>query len=241
VRLGILETGRPPEGLEGHGSYAAMFERLLGPDLDYVVYPVLDGVFPEAVDEVDAWLVTGSRFGAYDDASWIRRLEDFLRQVMAARVPMVGICFGHQLLAQAMGARVEKAAAGWGVGPHDYEIVERPAWLTGYPARLTLNAMHQDQVLTLPPGARLIARSGFCPIAALAYGDQAMSIQAHPEFDNAYERALIEKRRGVLIPAERADPALAAIDDDAAAAPDAARVADWIRRFLAAARARRTT
>ena len=141
MKVGILETGRPPEGLEGHGSYASMFERLLGPGYDYVVYPVIDGVLPERADEVDAWLVTGSRFGAYDDAPWIRPLEAFLRAAMAAHVPIVGICFGHQLLAQAMGAKVEKAEAGWGVGPHAYELVARPSWLTGGGPRVTRNAM----------------------------------------------------------------------------------------------------
>ena len=234
MRIGILETGRPPAGLEHHGSYGLMFERLLGPDFDTVVYPVIDDVFPEAVDVVDGWLVTGSRFGVYDDAPWIRRLEAFLRQVVAARVPLVGICFGHQVLASALGARVEKAAVGWGAGPHEYAVLEQPAWLEGADERITLNAMHQDQVLSLPPGARVIATSEFCPLAALAYGDHAISFQAHPEFDNAYERALVALRRGDIIPEDVADPALAAIGD-AALAPDAANAALWIRRFFTAA------
>lgn len=231
MKLGILETGRPPEGLEHHGSYPAMFEALLGADLDYVAYPVIDDVFPGSIHDADAWLVTGSRFGAYDDAPWIRRLEAFLCQAVAAKVPVVGICFGHQVLAKALGARVEKAAAGWGVGPHDYEVVERAPWMDEPAERFTLNAMHQDQVLSLPPGARLLARSDFCPFAALAYGEHAISLQAHPEFTNAFERELIEKRRGKVIPEERADPALAAIGE-APTAPDAERIAGWIRRFL---------
>lgn len=232
MRIGILETGRPPEGLERHGSYGSMFERLLGPDFETVVYPVIDDVLPERVDETDGWLVTGSRFGVYDEAPWIRRLEAFLREVLAARVPVVGICFGHQILASALGAKVEKAAAGWGAGPHGYDILERPAWLEGAAERFTLNAMHQDQVLSLPPGARLVASSDFCPYAGLAYGDHAISFQAHPEFDNAYERDLVALRRGDLIPEAVADPALAAIDD-AAEAPDAANAARWIRHFFA--------
>jgi GMP synthase-like glutamine amidotransferase len=239
MKLGLLETGRPPEGLESHGSYVSMFERLLGPGFDYVAYPVIDGVLPDSVEEADAWLVTGSRFGVYDDAPWIRPLEAFLRAAMAAHVPIVGICFGHQLLARALGARVEKAEAGWGVGPHAYEVVARPAWLTGVADHFTLNAMHQDQVLTLPPGATLVARSAFCPLAVLAYGDRAISIQAHPEFDNAYERALVEKRRGALIPEVLADPALAALEGAGEEAADAGHAAEWIRAFLRTAGALR--
>ncbi len=147
---------------------------------------------------------------------------------------MVGICFGHQLLARALGARVEKAAAGWGVGPHDYEVLERPAWMADAPETIRLNAMHQDQVLSLPEGAKVVARSEFCPFAVLAYDDRAMSIQAHPEFDNAYERALITMRRGKLIPEARAEPAFTALAETGTA-PDAANAAAWIRRFFDAA------
>jgi GMP synthase (glutamine-hydrolysing) len=239
-RIGILETGRPPEELNRHGSYPEMFERLLGPDFACTSYPVLDDVFPERVDEMEGWLVTGSRFGAYDPEPWIRRLEGFLRDALAARVPVVGICFGHQVLASALGARVEKAAAGWGVGPHRYDILERPGWMAEAGDAFTLNAMHQDQVLDMPPGARLVASSDFCPIAALAYGDHAISFQAHPEYDNAFERELIEMRRGSRIPEERADPALAALRDgggDAGVAPDGPRVAEWIKRFFRASAA----
>lgn len=231
MKIGILETGRPPAELDRHGSYASMFEHLLGPDFACTTYPVIDGGFPERVDEMDGWLVTGSRFGAYDPEPWIRRLEGFLRDALAARVPVVGICFGHQVLASALGARVEKAEAGWGIGPHTYEIVERPDWMADAGDDFTLNTMHQDQVLSVPQGARLIATSEFCPIAGLAFADHAISFQAHPEFNNAYERDLILMRRGSRIPEERADPALAALRDDGEAA-DAGRVAEWIRRFF---------
>lgn len=237
MRIGILETGRPPEELAAeHGSYAGMFERLLGPDFEHVIYPVMEDVFPDGARAADGWLVTGSRFGVYDEEPWIKRLEDFLREVMAAKVPVVGICFGHQVLASAMGARVEKAASGWGVGPHAYELVETAPWMEEATPGITLNAMHQDQVLSLPEGARVLARSAFCPYGALAYGESAISFQAHPEFDNAYERDLISARRGSRIPEERAGPALDALDG-AAVAPDAPRVAEWIRRFFKTAAA----
>lgn len=242
MRIGILETGRPPVELARHGSYPEMFEQLLGPEFACTAFPVLDDVFPDRVDEMEGWLVTGSRFGAYDPEPWIRRLEGFLRDALAARVPVVGICFGHQVLASALGARVEKAKAGWGVGPQSYEILERPDWMRGAGEGFTLNAMHQDQVLELPPGAQLVASSDFCPIAALAYGDHAISFQAHPEYDNGFERELIEMRRGSRIPAERADPALAALRDsgDDGVAPDGPLVAEWIRRFFKASAGRST-
>jgi len=232
MRLGILETGRPPEGLDGpHGTYPLMFERLLGPDFSYRSWPVMAGELPETPRDAEAWLVTGSAAGVYDPEPWIAPLEEFLRRSLEAGVPAIGICFGHQVLASALGARVEKAEAGWGVGPHRYEVVWRPPWMEADVAAFTVNAMHQDQVLTMPEGAQLVARNDFCPIAALAYGDRAISFQGHPEFANPYERDLIEARRGHRIPDPLAEAALARLGE-AGTAPDAPLVARWIRRFL---------
>lgn len=242
MKIGILETGRPPAALaQEYGDYAAMCQRLVGgaePSFSFVGYATLDGEMPESPDACDGWIVTGSRFGVYDDLPWMRELKDFLRRAVADRVPVVGICFGHQILAAAFGARVVKSDRGWGVGPHRYETVATEDWMRPPLPAFTLNAMHQDQVETLPEGARLLASSPFCPYAVLAYGDSAIGIQAHPEFDNAYEAALLKLRRGDAIPEDRAAPALASIGG-AGEAPDAPAVGQWIANFLKQAAAQR--
>jgi len=235
MKIGIIETGRPPELLaKEHGDYPSMFERLVGgaaPSFVFARYAALDGEIPDSPESCDGWIVTGSRFGVYDDMPWMRDLKAFLRRAVEEGSPVVGICFGHQILAEAFGARVVKSERGWGVGPHRYETVATEDWMQPPLPAFTLNAMHQDQVETLPEGARLLASSPFCPYAALAYGDSAISIQPHPEFDNAYEAALLELRRGEVIPEDRAGPALVAING-AAEAPDAPAVARWIVQFL---------
>lgn len=235
MKIGVIETGRPPEDLAAkHGDYPSMFERLIGaaePSFRFAAYPTVEGVIPESPEECDGWIVTGSRHGVYESLPWMAPLKDFLRRAAAARVPVVGICFGHQILAETFGARVVKSDRGWAVGPHTYVVTDTTDSLAPPNGGFTLNAMHQDQVETLPDGARVIARSDFCPYAGLAYGDHAISIQPHPEFDNAFERTLIELRRGSIIPDDRAEPALAALNGGEAA-PDAAAVAQWIAKFL---------
>lgn len=191
--IGILQTGDAPAPLRPtSGDYPNMFERLLaGRGFTFRTWRVLEMNFPASPREADGWLITGSRFGAYEDHAFIPPLEDFIRAVQAAHVPMVGICFGHQIIAQALGGRVEKFAGGWSVGPQDYDFGDET---------VTLNAWHQDQVVARPAGARVVARSGFCENAALAYGDSILTVQAHPEFDEPVIRGLIE-HRGSAVPA----------------------------------------
>lgn len=208
MRIGILETGFPPKDLqEAHGLYSDMFARLLaGHGFDFAVWRAPLGEIPADPSEAEGWLITGSKYGVYDDLDWIRASEDFVRQALAAKVPLVGICFGHQLMAQAAGGRVVKSDKGWGLGPHDYEDLTRDA-------PFTVVAVHQDQVVTQPPGTRLTARSEFCPIAGLEWENApAVSWQPHPEFDPAFARALIEARRGEVYAPELADAALARLD-----------------------------
>ena len=241
--IGILQTGDVPEALvQRHGEYAPMFEAWLspaGPGLSFRAYAAHDGEIPASPTECDAWLITGSKHGVYDDLPWIEPLKAFLRAARAAGRPIVGVCFGHQLLAEALGGRAAKSAKGWGAGVHDYQVVRRPGWMNGGPDRFAIHAMHQDQVTAIPEDATVLAASPFCRFAMLAYGDpeapDAISIQPHPEFDEDYARALVEMRTGVAIPAACGAAALASFGR-AVNQQDFAR---WCVDYLRAAAARR--
>jgi len=223
MKLAILETGRPPEPLIAeYGRYPAMFEALLA--LEAHSFEVEAGDYPVKPEDFDAYLITGSPAGVYEDLPWIGELKTFIKRARG-RARLVGICFGHQVMAQALGGHVEKSAKGWGVGLHTYPIVRRPSWMDDAPA-VSVPASHQDQVVLQPPDTDIIASSLFTPYAGLAWRDgSAISFQFHPEFSPAYAKALIEHRY------DRApDPeaAIASLD----APNDNARVGDWIRRFL---------
>jgi GMP synthase-like glutamine amidotransferase len=226
--VAILVTGEPPAGLaERFGRYDAMFARLLGPGFSIARYDVQAGGLPARPDAHAACLITGSPAGVYDPLPWIAPLEAFLREARG-RTKLVGICFGHQVMAEAFGGHVEKSARGWGVGLQDYEIWERPAWMADAPGRIAVPVSHQDQIVRQPPATRVLAGSAFSPFGMLAWDDQpAMSMQFHPEFERDFARALIEARRDRLPDPDAAIASLGAPDDRA-------RVAEWIRRFLGA-------
>lgn len=221
--IGILECGPVPESLKQRfGAYPAMFRRLLAPHgFDFRDWPVMDGRLPSSVHDADGWLITGSRYGAYDDLPFIAPLERFIREARDARVPMVGICFGHQIMAQALGGRVEKYRGGWAIGPTTYTLDGAP---------VTLNAWHQDQVIEPPEGARTIASHPFCRHAGFAYGDWAFSLQPHPEFDAPFLGALIETRGRGLVPDALLDRAVARLDQPLDADGIAARIAAFFTR-----------
>jgi GMP synthase-like glutamine amidotransferase len=223
MSLGILETGAPPGDLAAtYGDYPAMFRALLG--LEARSYDVEAGEFPEDPGAHDAWLITGSPAGVYEDLPWIAELLAFLQRAKG-RAKLVGICFGHQAMAEAFGGRVEKSERGWGIGLQDYELWESAPWMgEAPPGRIAVPVSHQDQVVVPPPGARLLAGNAFTPFGLLEYED-AISMQFHPEFEPAYARALIEHRRA-RVPAP--DAAIASLD----APNDNLRVGSWINRFL---------
>ena len=229
MKIGLLETGEPPEALQPtFGGYGAMFQDLLGPGHDYVVYDVQAGALPSDPAECDAYIVTGSSAGVYDDLPWIAPLKAFL--VEAASQPLVGVCFGHQVMAEAFGGKVVKSDKGWGVGLHAYDVAEPQAWMGSETERVAVPASHQDQVVEIPPGARAVAGSAFTPAGILVYDDQAaISMQFHPEFDPAYATALIEARRGDRYTDAQADAAIASLHRP----NDSGRVAGWIEAFLA--------
>ncbi len=218
--IGILETGLAPEALrERSGSYPDMFARLLGPyDFEFRTWSVVQMRFPDSVFDAEGWLITGSRHGAYEDLPFIRPLEALIRRAVEEAIPVVGICFGHQIVARALGGRVEKFDGGWAVGPQAYDFGGET---------LTLNAWHQDQVIEPPAEAEIIATHPFCPYAGLRYGDRALTVQAHPEFDDGFLEGLIEARGRGLVPDDRLEAALDRLGRKNDADVIAARIAQF--------------
>lgn len=205
MRIGILQTGLAPEALAPEmGDYPDMFARLLdGHGFTFRTWKVVEGELPASVAEADGWLITGSRHGVYEDHPWIPPLEQFIRDAFVARVPVVGICFGHQIVAQAMGGKVERFDGGWAVGATEYDFGGET---------LRLNAWHRDQVVTAPPGAKVIATNDFCTNAALLYDDRALTVQAHPEFRPEFVDGLMRTRGKGLVPDEVMAEAAAKLD-----------------------------
>ncbi len=214
MKIGILQTGHAPDEIRPtHGDYTDFFQRLLGGhDFTFKTWDVVDGVFPKGPEEAGGWLITGSKHGAYDPLPWIPPLEDLIRAIRNAGRPLIGICFGHQIIAQALGGKVEKFAGGWSVGRQPYLIDG---------TLHHLNAWHQDQVTDLPAEAQVIGQSDFCTNAVLAYGDQILTIQPHPEFDPETICGLITHRGRGTVP----DDQLAAAEEALDAPLDTAAIA----------------
>jgi GMP synthase-like glutamine amidotransferase len=223
MNVAILGTGRPPAPLvEQFGDYADMFAAMLGPSFELQRFDVQAGELPDPAAH-DAFLITGSPAGVYDPLPWIEPLMEFIRSASEAK--MVGVCFGHQVMAEALGGHVEKSDKGWGAGLHRYTMVRPEPWIDGGGA-IAIPASHQDQVVVQPPNTEVVAASDFTPFAALAWTDRpAISFQFHPEFSPAFAKALIEKRYDKV---PNPDAAITSLDKP----NDNAVVGGWIRNFL---------
>lgn len=223
MTIGILLCGDIPATLEAKfGPYSAMIRSLLG-SRSATVFDVRQRQLPRSVTACEAYVVTGSSAGVYDDFPWIKDLMTFLRNARG-NSKLIGICFGHQAMAQAFGGSVIKSPKGWGIGLHRYDLPVRPHWMDDS-APVAVPASHQDQVVMAPSGARVISSSAFTPYAGLDYGD-AISFQYHPEFSRDFASALIESKRECY-------PDLVASAIQSHSQPDdCARVGRWIGSFL---------
>ena len=231
MHIAILETGRiNAEIADRFPRYPEMFRSLFarqrGSGLVFSEVAVIDGEFPAAAEAYDGYIVTGSAAGVYDDFDWIPPLMDFIRAVHAADRPLVGICFGHQVIAHALGGHAEKWHDGWGLGVYDVDLDAPPAWIP--PAdRVKLTHIHQDQVVRLPEAATRHGSTDFCRNAMFSIADNVFCMQGHPEFEPDYTAALMTARRDAMGP-DRVDSAI----DSLAGGHEGDRVAGWIVEFF---------
>jgi GMP synthase-like glutamine amidotransferase len=200
---------------------------------DFQIFPVFADILPDHPHVCEAWIVTGSKYDVYGGMPWIAKLETFIQKVCSSNIPIAGICFGHQIIARAMGGIVKKSPNGWGLGVDTYYLRQQPCWLDSAVESLNFYIMHQDQIVTKPENAHIIASSNLCEYAILAYGDIAnpfaLTTQAHPELTYSGAKACISYRSQMEeFPKEVTTRALKSLDTPV----DSKKFIRTISRFL---------
>ena len=202
LTLGILLTDHVvPKLLKKHGDQDEFYEYIFNkvdPSINLKVYDVVIDEYPDDIDECDGYIITGSKLSTYDDVDWIKILEEYIRTLDASKKNLLGVCFGHQLIAQALGGKVEKAKVGWTLGIQPYDFLSKFPWVENHNESVRLIHSHQDQVTELPAKGVLIAKNDMVPIAMFRVGYHIMSMQGHPEFSEDYAHDVANLRKEIL-------------------------------------------
>lgn len=232
IRVGILNAIHPQRSVINWGgspidAYVRFFQSVGAPFV-FTGYEVAQGQLPASPDECDAYVITGSSNGVYDLDAWIPDLMQFIRDSYQAGKKLVGICFGHQILAHALGGHAEKSEKGWGLGLKTFSISQTKPWMNGAPEQCSLHFAHQDQVVALPPQAELLGGNGFCANAFFVIEDQVLGIQGHPEFTRSMMEDLLAPMRDELETVVHETAVSSLIQGD----PDNELVGRWLVNFL---------
>lgn len=241
MKIGVLQCGLVHEALvSDFGEYDQVFGNWLSahdPSLSFQGWVVEHGELPDSPSAMDGYILSGSKHGVYEDHDWLPPLKEFIQACAAEKVPMIGVCFGHQVIAEALGGKAVKSDKGWGLGRGEYETTARPSWMVDTPDQIAVHAVHQDQVVETPPDATVVARSSFCENAALVYGDvekpYAISIQPHPEFTDKFLTDLVTQRRGTVFDEALSDAAIGGTGRDLSRDWAAKWFVDFFRRSIA--------
>jgi len=199
MHIGLLQADRHDINVENEfGTYSDMFQHLfhqVDSEINFSTYQVIDKQYPESLNECDGYLLTGSKESVYDKQPWIDTLRQFIVDVSHQDSKLVGICFGHQIIADALGGKVEKSKNGWGIGVTSSLVTESNSWMHPELKQFSLLVSHQDQVVTLPNGAVCFADNVFCPYSGFRIGRKILTFQGHPEFSVDYLKNRMLLRR----------------------------------------------
>ncbi|MEA1978949.1 MAG: GMP synthase [Chloroflexota bacterium] len=222
MRVGILHA------METEPDQFSSFFKAANAPFETQVFEITRGDYPDSSVAFDAFLISGSKIGVYDPDPWIADLSEFVRSCNLEQRKLIGICFGHQLIAHALGGYASKSEKGWGLGLHEFEITTQKPWMIPALDRCALYFSHQDQVTALPVGAELLGGSDFCPNAMYCIGDHMLGIQGHPEISQSLMAQVIERLKEQVGSKVYSD-ALNALSNGT---PDARMVARWIINFI---------
>ena len=232
---GHTNKAMPRRFRDYHDMFTILFQGLPnGEDFRFTTLAVVDDIFPNHLDDYDGYLISGSAYGVYDDAPFIARLIDLIQQIHQAKKPLFGVCFGHQIIAHALGGQAQKWDNGWVLGTTEVTLnkipnwVEEKDWIDAKDNKINLIHVHQDQVTKLPRGATLIGTASHCKNAAFIIGDTVFAVQGHPEFDVPYTDALVS-----LLEDRAGESHVKAARKSLSTPHDGLRVADWILAFFA--------
>lgn len=231
MKVAILQCDEVLEKFQSQfGDYSGMIQHMfdvLDDTLEFEIFNVQQGMYPQDIDIYDFYITTGSKVGVYEDIPWIQEFIEYVRLLDRKKKKLIGICFGHQIIAEAFGYPVEKTEKGWGIGVAVNRIVATPGWMSTHKADLNIIVSHQDQVISLPKEALVIAESDFCPYFMVQWNRHFLSIQGHPEFSADYSRAMMNERKAI-IPAQRIEAGLESLSIE----PDNALFTHWIMDFV---------
>lgn len=235
MKLGVLLCDDVrPELQPKHGNYPAMFTNLFAQvdsNIELQFYRVIDGQYPQSLNECNGYITSGSRYSVYEQNRWINVFQGFVHQLFFQHIPLVGICFGHQMIAQALAGEVMQSDKGWGIGAAqaalDTPLTQQPPWLTEPPNKVSLLVSHQDQVIRPPENTTIIASSDFCPSSIMLVGEHFLGIQGHPEFTPEYLYDLLELRKSIY-PAQTYQLALDSLEQ----LTDHLKITQWIIQFF---------
>jgi len=231
VKVAILQCDNVPGKFQPRfGDYPEMVERMfdgMDKSLSFDTYDCQQNTLPKEIDKYDFYITTGSKASVYEKSGWIQQLICFIQRLDKYKKKLIGICFGHQLIAMARNGKVEKSDKGWGIGIATNRIISHPVWMNDTPSRINNLVSHQDQITSLPGDAFVIAESDFCPFFIVQWGEHFLSIQGHPEWNTEYSRTLINDRKNI-IDANRVEAGINSLT----ITPDNALFVRWIMSFV---------